>query len=403
MAVIYIDPTLPGTTEQRRQLLPLEQLSRQAPTSTKIFCRSHVQKYEDRSFSCRDLTMIEYLTRYKVVLSDQDADDDEQNVYSGQFANVEDTTDYNHTTYVPELQQRVPTFVRDKKNYIFKVRGTIPLWRTFSCNVQQHGEQFYFQQIVLHHVSSDFEVEKVNFGTWKNMFYALLRENRQFNAKFDESFLLNLRQQEQAMEEEISLDEEEDFNLQRQLICATEEQRYIYEQIIQHPVGIHLIHGSVGVGKSHLLKLLNAGLKSLNFVPYRLAPAGIAATTINGQTSRPDIPSPTRVDEYFQKLGDDHSMALLIGEVSMVPSSILDTLHETMVKITENQEPNGGILTIFFDDFAQLGVRRLDQQQSGNEYLDKLTINKAVMNTSISHFHILTFTWTTRNSTLGSI
>lgn len=46
-------------------------------------------------------------------------------------------------------------------------------------------------------------------------------------------------------------------------------------------------------------------------------------------------------------------MALLIDEVSMVPSSVLKTLHKTMIKVTENQEPNGGVLTIFFGDFSR--------------------------------------------------
>lgn len=112
-------------------------------------------------------------------------------------------------------------------------------------------------------------------------------------------------------------------------------------------------------------------LSFLKFVPYKLAPTGIAATTIEGQTihrflgitSCPDISSPSRVDGYFQKIGDNRSMALLIDKISMFPSSILDTLHETMVKTTETQEPIGGVLTIFFGDFAQLtpAVRRAIQ------------------------------------------
>ncbi|CAO3657280.1 unnamed protein product [Mucor hiemalis] len=109
----------------------------------------------------------------------------------------------------------------------------------------------------------------------------------------------------------------------------------------------------------------------LKFVPYKLAPTGIAATTIEGQTihrflgitSCPDKSSPSRVDGYFQKIGDNRSMALLIDELSMFPSSILDTLHETMVKTTGTQEPIGGVLTIFFGDFAQFTpvVRRAIQ------------------------------------------
>lgn len=37
----------------------------------------------------------------------------------------------------------------------------------------------------------------------------------------------------------------------------------------------------------------------------------------------------------------------------MMPSSIEDKLHKTLVKTTGLQEPNGGVLTIFFGDFTQ--------------------------------------------------
>lgn len=133
-----------------------------------------------------------------------------------------------------------------------------------------------YEQIVLHHVSTDFKLEKVAHGTWKEMFHALLRENEDFRSNFDESFLKNLRHQEETLEEEILNGEQDDLN--DYLSTATAEQNHIYDQIMQYPVGIHLVHGSAGVGNSHLLKMLNAGLKAVNFVPYKLAPTGIAAT-----------------------------------------------------------------------------------------------------------------------------
>lgn len=85
LAVIYINTMLPGQDE-RRQLLPLTSLERLPENSTRIFTRTHVQKYQDRPTYCADMSLIEYFTRYKVVLSEMDVLDDEDVQYADTFA-----------------------------------------------------------------------------------------------------------------------------------------------------------------------------------------------------------------------------------------------------------------------------------------------------------------------------
>lgn len=71
------------------------------------------------------------------------------------------------------------------------------------------------------------------------------------------------------MEDEQFFDEAQDFqqgpeynppyNLDEALDMASDEQLGIYNSIISRPVGVYVIYGEVGVGKSFLLNMLHAG------------------------------------------------------------------------------------------------------------------------------------------------
>jgi hypothetical protein len=86
-----------------------------------------------------------------------------------------------------------------------------------------------------------------------------------------------------------------------------QEQHMIYNKILEDSNGLYLVHGGAGVGKSYLFRM---GLEENDFEVLKLAPTGVAANTIGGQTlhrflgikNRPQVPNPLRIDEHIKQL-----------------------------------------------------------------------------------------------------
>lgn len=101
---------------------------------------------------------------------------------------------------------------------------------------------------------------------------------------------------------------------------ATQDQIVTYNIIMSWPNGTHLIHWGAGVGKSRLLKMIYMGLQTSGFIPIKIAPTGVAANTIEGQTihpfmgitNRPNAPNPIRIGQYFKDLELEQKLATLI-------------------------------------------------------------------------------------------
>ena len=132
------------------------------------------------------------------------------------------------------------------------------------------------------------------------------------------------------------------------------------------------ITGPGGVGKSFLIRVLVEYLtlftaKVSGIVPVSvLAPTGVAAFNIKGRTIHSSLRIPVQhgyVTEYtelsarnLQKLRStfENIHTILIDEISMVSSSMLEHIHLRLQSIKNNNLPFGGLNIILVGDFFQL-------------------------------------------------
>lgn len=117
------------------------------------------------------------------------------------------------------------------------------------------------------------------------------------------------------------------------------------------------ITGRAGTGKSTLLQLFRNTTKKKVAV---LAPTGVAALNVKGQTIHSFFKFPAkplhkseikrlRKRSIYKKLE-----VLIIDEISMVRSDLLDNIDWFLRKNRENPEPFGGVQVVFFGDLFQL-------------------------------------------------
>lgn len=117
------------------------------------------------------------------------------------------------------------------------------------------------------------------------------------------------------------------------------------------------ITGKAGTGKSTLLQLFRSTTGKKVVV---LAPTGIAALNVKGQTIHSFFGFPPRMLDsseivrrknyrFFQQLD-----AIIIDEISMVRADLLDTIDLFLRVQRASQEPFGGVQMIFFGDLFQL-------------------------------------------------
>jgi hypothetical protein len=77
-------------------------------------------------------------------------------------------------------------------------------------------------------------------------------------------------------------------------------------------------------------------------------------TLFSWNYNRPNIVNPRRIDEYFKDLEREQHLALLVDEFSLLSFDIVKTMNNALIHTTLKNHPMGGVLTIFFGDFAQL-------------------------------------------------
>jgi ATP-dependent exoDNAse (exonuclease V) alpha subunit len=118
------------------------------------------------------------------------------------------------------------------------------------------------------------------------------------------------------------------------------------------------ITGRAGTGKSTLLRIFRKTTKKNCVV---LAPTGVAALNVQGQTihsffafpprllQRQDVKPNRRYARLFERLE-----ILIIDEVSMVRADVMDAINWGLQVNRNSSEPFGGVQVIFFGDLYQL-------------------------------------------------
>lgn len=125
------------------------------------------------------------------------------------------------------------------------------------------------------------------------------------------------------------------------------------------------ITGSAGTGKTYLLNQYIFYLKSRKVTPTIVAPTGIAASHLRGQTIHSYFSLGIRdfIDSYYiesllekkyLKTRFSKLNVLIIDEISMVSPEIFSSIDKILRAFKKNNRPFGGIQVILSGDFFQL-------------------------------------------------
>ena len=125
------------------------------------------------------------------------------------------------------------------------------------------------------------------------------------------------------------------------------------------------ITGSAGTGKTYILNEYILYLKSRKIIPTIVAPTGIAASHLQGQTIHSYFSLGIRdnIDEQFVEnlLSKKYIQTkfnklkiLIIDEISMVSPNIFSSMDFILKAFKNNNQPFGGIQVILSGDFFQL-------------------------------------------------
>ena len=123
--------------------------------------------------------------------------------------------------------------------------------------------------------------------------------------------------------------------------------------------------GSAGTGKTYILNEYILYLKSRKIIPTVVAPTGIAASHLNGQTIHSFFSLGIRdsIDEYFiSNLLEKKYLqtrfkklkVLIIDEISMVSPNVFTAIDMILQAFKQNDEAFGGVQVILSGDFFQL-------------------------------------------------
>jgi ATP-dependent DNA helicase PIF1 len=144
--------------------------------------------------------------------------------------------------------------------------------------------------------------------------------------------------------------------LDKKAIKLSEDFNYCIDRI-ENTNASMFITGRAGTGKSTLLNLIRRTSKKKLAI---LAPTGIAALNVKGQTIHSFFGFPPRIltakdiskrrnFKLFKKLE-----LIIIDEISMVRADMLDNIDYFLRLNRESAEPFGGVQMVFFGDLFQL-------------------------------------------------
>jgi ATP-dependent DNA helicase PIF1 len=142
--------------------------------------------------------------------------------------------------------------------------------------------------------------------------------------------------------------------------------------LLEYSQGHFFITGKAGTGKSTLLQVFRNTTQKRVAV---LAPTGIAALNVRGQTIHSFFGFPPRMMDASEihvskkKRLYQNIDTIIIDEVSMVRADVIDNIDLFLKKNRQNPLPFGGVQMVFFGDLFQLPP--VVAQQFEKEYFQK--------------------------------
>ena len=147
---------------------------------------------------------------------------------------------------------------------------------------------------------------------------------------------------------------------QRNPLVLSHEFRYVLDTLEKEGKSM-FITGRAGTGKSTLLQLFKQTTRKKTAV---LAPTGVAALNVQGQTIHSFFGFPPRIitpQEATKRVTRKDKLrlyrnleVLVIDEISMVRADILDGINQFLQVNRENLQPFGGVQVVLFGDPYQL-------------------------------------------------
>lgn len=331
--VIFVPTNLPHDDQRglRDDLATLE------PTDEDIFARNLMEKYQDRE-NGDNLTLILFVQYYNEVY-----DNNRKNTIKRQRP---------VQRHIQELNINIPNYITSANNRLFTLTtGKKKLWRTRQVSPSVDNETFYYQQIVtkLPIFRTTFDHLKTRImgetSTWKEFYVYLVNRNQII--------------QETHIPDSYITPEDPPITLQH----LNHYQAQIFSQVthkIEHlNIKNNWIMGAAGTGKSYLLKAFKYHYTQLGYCVVTLAPTGVAAYNIHGQT----------IHRFFGMTNDRNELNILklthhvrlhprslflIDEFSMISREVLERISSTFIQVTNRNMLFGGIPFIFFGDLGQL-------------------------------------------------
>jgi ATP-dependent exoDNAse (exonuclease V) alpha subunit len=155
------------------------------------------------------------------------------------------------------------------------------------------------------------------------------------------------------------------------------------------------INGSAGTGKSYIIEHLTTELGRRGRMVRVLAPTGVAALNVCGQTLHRFLgisPAVRDISDYMKiwkrsKVPWQQLSVLIIDEVSMIPPPLFSLFDEICRLHTKKNRPFGGIQMVLLGDFFQLPpVRERNAPSDVPRYIFQTAVWKE-MNVKV---HVLT-------------
>lgn len=157
----------------------------------------------------------------------------------------------------------------------------------------------------------------------------------------------------------------------------TEEFRDIFS-IMENTSGHLFISGKAGTGKSTFISYFIAHTKKKYVI---LAPTGVAAMNVRGQTIHSFFKFPSRIldpetfkPDFVRNALFQNIQIMILDEISMVNANVLDSIDKSLRLNRNNNLPFGGIQMVFIGDLFQLppvvgqGLQEYYEKTYGGEY-----------------------------------